>query len=256
MIHSRPDYQRIQDPAGKIPDNEPVFLFRAQDKYAPIAVNAWADALESDGGDKVLVSSARAHARKMQEWENKKSPDPEDWGTINKRRGELICQKYTDGGITEQEVGELEIYQEYTRHACGDSDPHRMSYVYEMEQWLLDANAVDDPNDHSMPSTDEIEARRKSKEGLTSHEIVLQALANDGDMPESKLRRKVFGLIQPGTLATIIFDLEELGLVEVWQKVARDTKTLDRYIELTQEGKDIWFEVCRAKSTIANQGLA
>lgn len=32
MIHARKDYMRIQDPEGKIGDNEPVFLLRAQDE--------------------------------------------------------------------------------------------------------------------------------------------------------------------------------------------------------------------------------
>lgn len=31
MRHAREDYNRIQDPAGKIHEDEPVFLMRAQD---------------------------------------------------------------------------------------------------------------------------------------------------------------------------------------------------------------------------------
>lgn len=38
MIHARDDYNRIQDPAGKIPADEPVFLLRAQDALACQAV--------------------------------------------------------------------------------------------------------------------------------------------------------------------------------------------------------------------------
>lgn len=33
MKHARADYDRIQDPAGKIGEDEPVFLLRAQDKF-------------------------------------------------------------------------------------------------------------------------------------------------------------------------------------------------------------------------------
>ena len=33
MIHAREDYNRIQDPEHKIKEDEPVILFRAQDKY-------------------------------------------------------------------------------------------------------------------------------------------------------------------------------------------------------------------------------
>lgn len=32
MKHAREDYNRIQDPEGKIPEDEPVMLFRAKDK--------------------------------------------------------------------------------------------------------------------------------------------------------------------------------------------------------------------------------
>jgi len=35
MKHAREDYNRIQDPDEKIPDNEPVFLLRGQDVLAP-----------------------------------------------------------------------------------------------------------------------------------------------------------------------------------------------------------------------------
>ena len=51
MIHAREDYNRIQDPAGKIGENEPVFLIRAQDASAPAAVEAWAKLNDAHGGD-------------------------------------------------------------------------------------------------------------------------------------------------------------------------------------------------------------
>ena len=42
MIHARDDYNRIQDPAGLIPADEPVFLLRGQDPAAPNTVDRWA----------------------------------------------------------------------------------------------------------------------------------------------------------------------------------------------------------------------
>lgn len=45
MIHAREDYNRIQDPAGLIPVDEPVFLLRAQDLLAPTTVRRWAELL-------------------------------------------------------------------------------------------------------------------------------------------------------------------------------------------------------------------
>lgn len=69
MKHARDDYNRIQDPAGKIPEDEPVFLLRGQDKAAPGAVRAYAEILESMGGDPVLVRLSREQAEKMELWQ-------------------------------------------------------------------------------------------------------------------------------------------------------------------------------------------
>jgi hypothetical protein len=46
MKHARPDYDRIQDPAGRIPADEPVLLFRAQDKHAAAVARFHADLVE------------------------------------------------------------------------------------------------------------------------------------------------------------------------------------------------------------------
>lgn len=75
MKHSRADYDRIQDPEGKIPADEPVFLLRAQDQNAAFAVRAWATAVEEDGGDPAIVQAARDHADRMDSWPKKKRPD-------------------------------------------------------------------------------------------------------------------------------------------------------------------------------------
>lgn len=69
MKHARDDYNRIQDPAGKIPEDEPVFLLRGQDRAAPGAVRAYAEILESMGGDPVLVRKSREQAEKMELWQ-------------------------------------------------------------------------------------------------------------------------------------------------------------------------------------------
>ena len=78
MIHARSDYNRIQDPAGKIGKDEPVFLLRAKDKIAAATVYHWADLLEDVGGDPELVEHVRAHAERMYDWgqeNNMKLPD-------------------------------------------------------------------------------------------------------------------------------------------------------------------------------------
>jgi hypothetical protein len=87
MIHARTDYSRIQDPDGKIPDDEPVFLLRAQDVTAAACLRHWirlnkalitadkkAGKEISPGRRKALVL-AEAHAYKMEEWPHKKTAD-------------------------------------------------------------------------------------------------------------------------------------------------------------------------------------
>lgn len=74
MKHARDDYNRIQDPAGLIPDDEPVFLLRAQDKLACEAVSYYAELCEAEQAPDV-AAKARAHANAMQAWPKKKLPD-------------------------------------------------------------------------------------------------------------------------------------------------------------------------------------
>jgi hypothetical protein len=55
MKHAREDYNRIQDPAGLIPEDEPVFLMRAPDLAAPFAVMAWVqEAMRFGAADAIL----------------------------------------------------------------------------------------------------------------------------------------------------------------------------------------------------------
>jgi hypothetical protein len=79
MKHARDDYNRIQDPDGLIPADEPVFLLRAQDKLAPTVVEIWAKMLRAIGGDFEMVEKAMAQARAMQSWQihqrKRKTPD-------------------------------------------------------------------------------------------------------------------------------------------------------------------------------------
>ena len=75
MIHAREDYQRIQDPDNKIPEDEPVFLIRGQDKAAASTVRHYADILEAQGGAPEMVQTCRAHADLIEEYPAKKLAD-------------------------------------------------------------------------------------------------------------------------------------------------------------------------------------
>jgi hypothetical protein len=78
MKFTREDYnKRIIDKAGIIPEDEPVFLLRAQDKNAPSTLRHYARLLEEDGNIE-MAEELRAHARQMIVWQKSvkvKTPD-------------------------------------------------------------------------------------------------------------------------------------------------------------------------------------
>lgn len=65
MKHARADYQRIQDPEGRIPDDEPVFLLRGQDAIAALTVKIYAELLQHFGASAQVVQHLREHAADM-----------------------------------------------------------------------------------------------------------------------------------------------------------------------------------------------
>lgn len=74
--HGRKDYdERIQDSAGIIPADEPVFLIRGQDQMAARAVRHYADLIESKGASAEDVAAVHRHALAMTNWRPKKIPD-------------------------------------------------------------------------------------------------------------------------------------------------------------------------------------
>lgn len=75
MKHAREDYNRIQDPAGLIPADEPVFLIRGQDAVGATAVRGWAHLHHVNGGSDTLYESAMRHADAMEAWPKKKRAD-------------------------------------------------------------------------------------------------------------------------------------------------------------------------------------
>ena len=75
MLHARADYQRIQDPDNKIPEDEPVLLIRGQDAIAPHVLAYYADYLESLKGDQNIIKAVRLHIDRMIRWQTKKMPN-------------------------------------------------------------------------------------------------------------------------------------------------------------------------------------
>lgn len=78
MKHARPDYDRIQDPAGLIPADEPVLLIRGQDVCAPEALRAYADIASENGVEQDLINRVLDQAKRMETWQHlhgRKVPD-------------------------------------------------------------------------------------------------------------------------------------------------------------------------------------
>lgn len=71
MRHARKDYNRIQDPKGLIPEDEPVFLLRGQDVFAPATLRFWAEHVNENGShdDQPLAQIAMKWASEMEKWQ-------------------------------------------------------------------------------------------------------------------------------------------------------------------------------------------
>ncbi len=78
MKHARKDYAAIQDPRGLIPEDEPVFLLRAQDVTAPAVVEYWVIRARKAGASKNMLDAAKEQVEAMRKWQGEhgiKIPD-------------------------------------------------------------------------------------------------------------------------------------------------------------------------------------
>jgi hypothetical protein len=75
MLHARDDYNRIQDPAGRIPHNEPVLLIRAQDMIAADVCRDYIVRAERANYPRDLVRLVDIQAKRMDQWPVKKVAD-------------------------------------------------------------------------------------------------------------------------------------------------------------------------------------
>jgi len=82
MKHGRPDYDGIQDSSGKIPEDEPVMIFRAMDCHAIETIEHYVSLVRATGGDPKIIQSAQKTATMMKEYQKihgiKKPDVPED----------------------------------------------------------------------------------------------------------------------------------------------------------------------------------
>jgi hypothetical protein len=69
MRHARSDYDRFQDPAGIIPEDEPVFLVRGQDITAPTICRHWAMLAKTAGASPDIVQRVEMWADEIEQWQ-------------------------------------------------------------------------------------------------------------------------------------------------------------------------------------------
>ncbi len=77
MIHARQDYNRFQDPLNKIGQDEPVMIFRAQDKHFKKVLRYYSDLL-SESGNYEVACLVEEHIQLAEHWElsnDTKEPD-------------------------------------------------------------------------------------------------------------------------------------------------------------------------------------
>ena len=79
MLHAREDYnRRIQDSENLIPEDEPVFLFRAQDMLAIHALREYINVCKHNDVQPDLIRRVEEHIARFDEWallNPVKSPD-------------------------------------------------------------------------------------------------------------------------------------------------------------------------------------
>lgn len=80
MIHARTDYtERVQDSANIIPQDEPVFLMRGQDKHAISTLLFYIDQVKHEPNfDQQVVDSLTKHLEAIRNWQEVikvKTPD-------------------------------------------------------------------------------------------------------------------------------------------------------------------------------------
>jgi hypothetical protein len=73
MKHAREDYNRIQDPSSKIPEDEPVMLFRAQDMFFLDVLQHYSDLLKKagNGPSQAVAKHVDKHMIEAHEWRKK-----------------------------------------------------------------------------------------------------------------------------------------------------------------------------------------
>ena len=74
MVHAHSKFDSIQDQSGHIPENEPVFLIRAQDSLSVRTLAFWISQAEAEGVSQERIKPLKMHLQSFREWPIKKLP--------------------------------------------------------------------------------------------------------------------------------------------------------------------------------------
>jgi hypothetical protein len=85
----RADYISFDALALRIPPDEPVFVFRAQDDLTPEIAEFYAGRLQQKGGDAYLVNLAIQHANRIRDWQEKNDTKTADYSEEGKKADEI-----------------------------------------------------------------------------------------------------------------------------------------------------------------------
>lgn len=90
MIHARLDYQHIQDETGRIAQDEPVILFRAQDQhFVRILIHYRRFVAASAKPDPNILEALDVHIQRASDWQHRNKTKFPDMNRMDVRPPEL-----------------------------------------------------------------------------------------------------------------------------------------------------------------------
>lgn len=126
MLHARGDYnRRIQDSEKKIPENEPVFLLRAQDQFAARALRCYIGEVRGFVSQEIM-DALETHLHEFINWEPTKIPDTTPEQLYGQDKEEASAEVTPNGGASNSgsdNLGSGSGQPGQSSGATGDSQP-------------------------------------------------------------------------------------------------------------------------------------
>jgi hypothetical protein len=141
MKHARTDYNRIQDPAGLIPEDEPVFLLRGQDALAPKIVEAYAMTALREGVDDRFVNLCWDQAEAMVAWQSKNNVKMPD---LDPQAANTPLSRRDLGRVNSADPVDInKILEAFAKFVYGVNDVRSFNDVNVFDQFFADLNSAE-----------------------------------------------------------------------------------------------------------------